>query len=210
MVQVMKPRNEPTEETALLPSSAPPTASEAVNEDNHNASNQSVTTLRGCCIIASLGILIFLQAANISLLTTTQSTIAEDLDAFAEVSWFTSAYLVAMASLSPLSGRLSQIFSPRNCIFVSTIIFALGALVTSQADDLSMFLLGRAIAGTGAAGILTLTIILVIELTTKRRRGLFIGLVNTGYTTGVSLGAVVAGALVGPVGWVRFSRQNSF
>ena len=33
-------------------------------------------------------------ACNISLLTTTQSTIATDLDAFAEVSWFTSAYLV--------------------------------------------------------------------------------------------------------------------
>ena len=30
-----------------------------------------------------------------SLLTTTQSTIAADLDAFAEVSWFTSAYLVS-------------------------------------------------------------------------------------------------------------------
>ena len=33
-------------------------------------------------------------AANMSGITTTQSKIAEDLDAFATASWFTSAYLV--------------------------------------------------------------------------------------------------------------------
>ena len=33
-------------------------------------------------------------ASNMSGLTTTQSTIAADLDAFKETSWFTSAYLV--------------------------------------------------------------------------------------------------------------------
>ena len=107
-----------------------------------------------------------------------------------------------MASMSPLAGRLSQIFSPRWCIFISTLIFAIGAFVTSIATRLRTFLLGRAITGIGAAGILTLSIILVIELTSKQRRGLFIGLVNSGYTTGVSLGAVIAGALVSPLGWV--------
>ena len=108
-----------------------------------------------------------------------------------------------MASLSPLSGRLSQTFSVRNCVFVSTLIFSLGAFLTSRAVDLATFLLGRALTGVGAAGIMPLSIILVIELTSKRRRGLFIGLVNSGYTVGVSLGAVIAGALVGPMGWVN-------
>lgn len=36
-------------------------------------------------------------ATNISLLTTTQSVIAEELDAFEKTSWFTSAYLVNAA-----------------------------------------------------------------------------------------------------------------
>lgn len=50
---------------------------------------------------------------------------------------------------------------------------------------------------------MTLSIILVIELTSKKRRGLMIGLMNSGYTSGVSLGAVIAGALVSHTGWVR-------
>ena len=69
-----------------------------------------------------------------------------------------------------------------------------------------MFLLGRAIQGIGGAGIMTVSFILVLELTGKKRRGLFIGLVNAGFTTGVSVGAVVAGALLPVTGWVR-SRQ---
>ncbi|MCJ1473827.1 hypothetical protein MMC13_002479 [Lambiella insularis] len=191
----------PTEESQLLPPAAASVLPKPLPKEERGASNQAVTTVRACCIIVSQGLLIFLQACNISLLTTTQSTIAEDLDAFAEVSWFTSAYLIAMASMSPLSGRLSQIFSPRYCILVSTLFFSLGSFMTSCAVDLTQFLTGRALTGVGAAGILTLSIILVIELTSKERRGLMIGLVNAGFTTGVSFGAVIAGALLIPVGW---------
>ncbi len=112
-----------------------------------------------------------------------------------------------MSSISPLAGRLSQIFSPRSCIFVAAICFALGALVTSQAHSIAIFLVGRAISGIGGAGIMTLSLILVLELSSKKRRGLFVGLVNTGYTIGVALGAVVAGAVFPVFGWVN-SRES--
>ena len=42
----------------------------------------------------------------------------------------------------------------------------------------------------------------VLELAGKKRRGLFIGLVNTAFTSGVALGAVIAGALLPVAGWV--------
>ncbi len=51
---------------------------------------------------------------------------------------------------------------------------------------------------------MTVSFILVLELSGKKRRGLFIGLVNTGFTTGVSIGAVVAGALLPVTGWVSY------
>jgi MFS family permease len=136
-------------------------------------------------------------------ITTTQSKIAEDLDAFANASWFTSTYLIAMSSMSPIAARLAQIFSPRNCIIVASALFSVGGVVTSQAKSLPVFLLGRGISGIGGAGIMTISFILVLELSGKKKRGLFIGLVNTGFTTGVSLGAVIAGALLPITGWVH-------
>src|SRR5580704_9237893 len=130
-------------------------------------------------------------ATNITLLTTTQSVIASDLDAFEEASWFTSAYLVAMSSIAPINGRLSHIFAPRYCIFCSTVILSIGLLITGLAPSLPVFLVGRAISGTGSAGIFTVSIILVVQLTDPSRRGLFNGLLNTAYTIGVSAGAIL-------------------
>lgn len=63
--------------------------------------NQQVGTSRGVFIILSLYGLIFLQAANMSGITTIQSKVAEDLDAYAEASWFASAYLVGSLLLLP-------------------------------------------------------------------------------------------------------------
>ncbi|EKG18363.1 Major facilitator superfamily [Macrophomina phaseolina MS6] len=163
--------------------------------------DKRISLLRGIFIIASLGLIVFLQACNFSLLTTTQSAIAADLDAFEEVTWFTSAYLVPMSSITPLAGRLSQIFSPRSCIFVASIFFSLGGLTTAFAHTVEWFLFGRALTGLGGAGILSLTIIIVLQVGGEKRRGLLLGCVNSVVTSGVSLGAVLGGAIEPNLGW---------
>ncbi|UPX13273.1 uncharacterized protein EKO05_0003789 [Ascochyta rabiei] len=156
---------------------------------------------RGGFIVASIGLLIFLQATNISILTTTQSAIAADLDAFDKVTWLTSSYLIAMSSLAPLMGRLSQVFSPRLCMFTSVVIIAAGTLIVATSNTFEMFIVGRVISGAGASGIFIVASIITIQMTSPERRGLFIGLTNTGMTAGISLGAVIAGALEPKIGW---------
>ncbi|KAF2680985.1 MFS general substrate transporter [Lentithecium fluviatile CBS 122367] len=161
----------------------------------------AISRPRGALILGSIGLLIFLTATNISILTTTQSAIAADLDAFEQASWFTSSYLIAMSSLAPLMGRLSQVFSPRLCMFSSTVIICVGCVATALSNTFTMFMVGRALTGAGAAGVLIVAIIIVIQMTSPARRGLYIGLANSGMTVGVSLGAVIAGALEPKIGW---------
>ena len=107
-----------------------------------------------------------------------------------------------MSSLAPLMGRLSQVFSPRLCMFFSTLLISTGTLIISTSASFNMFIVGRVISGAGASGIFIVASIIVIQMTSPDRRGLFIGLVNTGMTAGVSLGAVIAGALEPKIGWV--------
>ena len=107
-----------------------------------------------------------------------------------------------MCSTSPLVGRLCKIFSPRTCIFAASIFFAIGNLITSLTPSFAGFIVGRAISGIGGAGIVAIAAILVLDLASEKRRGLFLGLMNSGFTAGVSLGAVLAGALAPAVGWV--------
>ncbi|CZT16729.1 related to MFS multidrug transporter [Ramularia collo-cygni] len=171
------------------------------SDDGHIAANQSLSRTRAISAAFFLGCLIFLQAVNISLLTTTQSVIANDLDAFEKTSWFTSAYLIPMSALGPLMGKLSSVFSPRHCILVSAVIMAIGSLLSAFARTFEAFIVGRAVAGVGASGVFTVSIIIVLELTGAQRRGLGIGLLNSGYTIGVAIGAFAAGALLPITGW---------
>lgn len=135
------------------------------------------------------------------MLTTIQSDIAGDLDAFEVAIWFTSAYLIAMSSLAPLNGKLASVFGPRICIFVSSIVLAIGSSVSSIANGYQVFILGRCITGIGASGVFTISIIITLELTGSQRRGIAIGMLNSGYTIGVAAGATAAGALLSLTGW---------
>ncbi|PSN66595.1 MFS general substrate transporter [Corynespora cassiicola Philippines] len=202
------PRN-PGERDPLLRRSASPSPSSASSRSSRTLPDAEsigkdeaqLRPSRAALIIFSIGLLIFLQATNISILTTTQSAIAADLDAFEQATWLTSSYLIAMSSLAPLMGRLSQVFSPRLCMFCSTIVITIGCILTSTSYSLEMFLVGRVVTGAGAAGVLIVAIIVVIQMTSPKRRGLYIGLANSGMTVGVSLGAVIAGALEPAIGW---------
>lgn len=180
--------------TAPLEATTPP-------GEGYSEANQSLSRIRGISAVFFLGCLIFLQATNISLLTTTQSSIANDLDAFEKTSWFTSAYMIPMSALSPLMGKLSSVFSPRHCILASAVIMAIGALLSAFAHTFEAFVFGRAFAGIGASGVFTISIIIVLELTGTQRRGVGIGLLNSGYTFGVAVGATAAGALLPITGW---------
>ncbi|KAJ2978904.1 hypothetical protein NUW58_g7348 [Xylaria curta] len=197
----------PTENSPLLrsehSSSNPPSSRSSISPEveDLDIANQTVTRKRGIAIILSVYTLIFLLATNMSGITMAQSNIAADLDAYENAMWFTTSFLVALSSTSPLMGKLATIFSPRSMLLVSSVLFAIGSLITSQARSFAVFILGRVIAGLGAGGIMILAFILVLELTTKRNRGLFIGITNAGFTTGVSLGAVVFGGLIGTIGW---------
>ena len=118
-------------------------------------------------------------------------------------------FKVGMSSTAPLAGRLSHVFQPRFCILAAALIFGIGSLVAGLSDSLATFLAGRAIAGIGSAGIFTISIILVLQLTGPKRRGLCVGLLNSGFTIGVSTGAVLAGALEPRMGWVSLEHRGN-
>ncbi|KAH1764578.1 hypothetical protein KXX56_003367, partial [Aspergillus fumigatus] len=74
-----------------VPSEATPLIEHPLTD--HDETQISPSLLRGTVITITVGLLLFIQTTNISMLTTAQSDIAEDFDAFSETTWFNSAYL---------------------------------------------------------------------------------------------------------------------
>ncbi|PTB36850.1 hypothetical protein M441DRAFT_150313 [Trichoderma asperellum CBS 433.97] len=152
-------------------------------------------------IALSLFCLIFLHTTNMSGLAMIQGSLAKDLRSPSQTMWFTTSYLIASSSLTPLAGSLATTFSPRSIVLPSAVLFSLGSLVASQAHSFPVFMLGRVVMGFGGAGVVVMSVVFVIELAGKRRRGVMIGVVNTAYTLGVSVGAAVYGVLQPVIGW---------
>lgn len=109
---------------------------------------------------------------------------------------------IAASSVTPLAGRFAAIFTARLCLVFSSTILAIGLFITAAAPSLAVFLLGRAVTGMGSGGLMSIAIMLILDFTSTRRRGLFIGLISTNYTVGLSSGAVLAGLLTPIIGWV--------
>lgn len=159
-----------------------------------------ITRARGLVIISTLAVLLILGVGNISLLTTTQGAIASDLNAFEYTTWFTSTFLAALSSTGPVYAKLSYVFQTRHLLLGACITSFLGALITSSTPSIAGFLVGRAVAGIGAAGV-TCVVQVLVQWAPAKRRGLYQGLLNTGYTAGVASGAIVGGALQPAMGW---------
>ncbi|KAF2758615.1 MFS general substrate transporter [Pseudovirgaria hyperparasitica] len=202
-----------TEQSSLLhqsrPSSRSSTGTIANGQDAGGASFQdpqvekitSMTATESVIVCISIGVLMFLLTSNMSMITTIQSAIATDLDAFEEAEWFTTAYMVTMSVISPLMGRLSQTFSPRICMVAASVLMGVGSIITGASSTARVFLFGRAITGLGAGGTMTGATIIIIHLAPVATRGVWLGAAASVMTVGLSLGAVIAGGLEPYVGW---------
>lgn len=171
------------------------------DDDDADIIQHPVTTARAVCISLTLGILIWVKASNMSGMTMVQGHIAEDLEAYDEAMWFTSVYLIVVASAAPLAGRLATVVPVGATLLASALFFAAGSVVSARAASSAAFIAGRVLAGVGGGSVITLSLVLVFQLTSPRRRGLFVGVVNTAFTVGIATGAVVFGALLPVVGW---------
>lgn len=136
-----------------------------------------------------------------TILSVTQSEIAAELDAFEEVTWLTSSYLIAMSSAAPIYGKLAQILTARVSLAISTFLIAVGTLATGLSSNFAGFVGGRVVGGIGGGGMFVVSVIIMLDMANVKQRGLMFGLLNTTLTLGVSFGAVIAGALLPLIGW---------
>jgi predicted MFS family arabinose efflux permease len=70
----------------------------------------------------------------------------------------------------------NQIFPSKHVLMFAVFIFEVGSLVCGVAPSMEVLILGRAIAGLGAAGIFSGGFIVIAELTALHERAQYLGL----------------------------------
>lgn len=106
-----------------------------------------------------------------------------------------------MTSCQPLFGKLSDIFGRKECLLAGFSLFAIGCFACGLSQDILQLCISRGITGVGAAGINSVTSILVTDLVPLRDRGLWQGYIQMVFAAGMASGAPVGGLLADQLGW---------
>ncbi len=133
---------------------------------------------------------------NSTMIVVALPQVARDLNVdVAATSWLITAYLIAMASLQPIAGRLGDRFGRRRVMLAALVYFALasaGAALSPGLVPLAFFRLQQAVA---AATIVPNGFGLLREALPSGGRGTEFGIVSGAASLGASVGPLVGGLL---------------
>lgn len=145
-------------------------------------------------IIIGMYASIFLVALDRMIIATAIPYITNEFRTIEDVGWYGSAYMLTAAIFNPLFGRIYQLYSTKRVFLISIIVFEVGSALCGAAPSSAAFIVGRAIAGIGAAGIFCGGIMIIVPLVPLRRRPIFTSFFGVAFGVSSVLGPLIGGS----------------
>ncbi|KAK1218328.1 hypothetical protein PQX77_018999 [Marasmius sp. AFHP31] len=143
----------------------------------------------------------FLFAIEETIVATSVSSIGAALDIKGSLTWISTSYLLTTTVAQPITGRIADAVGVKRFLIIELWVFVIGNIVAGTAKGLGQIIAGRLIAGLGGAGLLTLSCIVITQLTHERQRASYMNLINVVFIFADSLGPIVGGALANSGNW---------
>ena len=170
-----------TEATALTEVGQPPRLSH----------RQIVTILSG--LMCGM----FLAALDQTIVGTSIVKIANDLHGFDLQAWATTAYLITSTIVTPIYGKLSDIYGRKPFYLAAITIFVVGSLASAFAQSMYELAAFRAVQGLGAGGLMSLAMTILGDIVPPRERAKYQGYILAVFGLSTVLGPVLGGFFAG-------------
>ncbi|MET4166751.1 MULTISPECIES: MDR family MFS transporter [Gordonia] len=148
-------------------------------------------------ILAGLMMGMFLAALDQTIVSTAIRTIADDLQGYDMQAWVTTAYLVTATIVTPLYGKLSDLYGRKPFFLLAISIFIVGSLLCTIATSMYELAAFRAFQGLGAGGLMTLALTTIGDIVPPRERAKYQGYFLAVFGTSSVLGPVLGGLFAG-------------
>lgn len=119
----------------------------------------------------------------------------------ASAQWLTTAFMLTMAVVIPVTGVLLQRYTLRRNFFTAMGLFAVGSAVAAFAPTFDVLLVARVVQALGTSIMLPLLFTTVMQLVAAEKRGRTMGLVAIVTAAAPALGPTVSGVIVSSLGW---------
>ncbi|KAF3055559.1 putative HC-toxin efflux carrier TOXA [Daldinia childiae] len=173
----------------------------AVRDHDNSPSLPSLPSTRLFAIIGGLCLGTFLFGLDLNIIGVAIPPITTEFRSLADVAWYGSAYMLTLTAFQPLFGNLNKFFNPKVVYMISLSIFEVGSIISAAAPRSDVLIVGRAILGLGAAGLLQGALAIIGLVVAVDKVPLYIGIVVSSMALSVCCGPVIGGALTEFIGW---------
>ncbi|CQR55615.1 Lincomycin resistance protein LmrB [Paenibacillus riograndensis SBR5] len=119
----------------------------------------------------------------------------------ATAQWLTTAYLLTLGILVPISGLLLQWFSTRQ-LFIAALSFSiLGTFLAAMSPNFEFLLIARVVQAMGTALLLPLMFNTILVIIPAEKRGAAMGLIGLVIMVAPAIGPTIAGLLIESLSW---------
>lgn len=144
-------------------------------------------------IIFGVMLAMFLSALDQTIVATALPAIGRELDDFANLSWVVTAYLIAATAVTPLYGKLADIYGRRSALIAGVIIFVAGSIACALARSMPALILARAVEGLGGGGLIALSQTVIADIVSPKERARYQAHFGAVFASANVVGAVFGG-----------------
>jgi MFS family permease len=119
---------------------------------------------------------------------------------YGTAAWIFSAYLIVAAVMTPVAGRLSDLYGKKKVLLILLTIYIAGLTAGGFADNISFLLMTRIIQGVGLAAV-PAAFSLLRDTFPPAKLAIAIGVFGSAYSAGSVVGLLAGASIIQNFGW---------
>ncbi|MGG3799385.1 MDR family MFS transporter [Metabacillus fastidiosus] len=122
-------------------------------------------------VMTSIVLAMLVASIDTTIMNTTMPIITRELGSFDLYAWSFASYMITSTILSPVAGRLSDLFGRKKVFGCGIILFLIGSLLCGMSGSMIQLIIFRAIQGIGAGFMIPFPAIIAGDLFPIEKRG---------------------------------------
>ena len=152
-------------------------------------------------VIGGLLLALLLAALDSTIVATALPTIVGEMGGLSHLSWVVTAYLLAQTVVTPLYGKLGDLYGRKKVVQVAIVIFVIGSVLCGFAASMTQLIAFRAIQGLGGGGLMVTTQAVVGDVVPARDRGRYQGIFGAVFGLSSIAGPLIGGYFTTHISW---------